>query len=162
MGNWRKVQIKGACGDPARLQEMIRCNEDYENWHCLSWTPHAHVFFGLNDWSGAEINAVGNLADSEYGVRDVLNTLGWLAAAIPSLLLQVDVGADHEQDACVATIFVFDGKAGLSPPAVSLIPPMNVEAKGHRWVEAERREVQRKRDNAAPADSFRPGPRVDR
>lgn len=105
MGNWTTVNIQGTCSteDVPKLKAAISYdqNGDYEEFHCLSATKG---LCGLGDWSGETINRIGNLAERDYDVSDVADTLLKLAAVAPSLNVKIHVGADYEYTPCIATI----------------------------------------------------------
>jgi hypothetical protein len=130
MGNWRTVQIIGACGaaDVPALKRAISVAPDYSNFHPLLG---GLGLAGLPVWAAEAINAVGNLAERGYDVDDVANTLRDLAMQVPSLAVKVHCGGDYESRACIATVTLAAGAVSVGPAEIAElpdIPPGQIEA----------------------------------
>lgn len=119
MGNWRRVNMIGSCDmkDLSALREEVNTGEDWDRFHCLSNTGH-HGLGGLNDWVHEKISAIGNLAERDYSVESIVETLQKLVQAAPSLTLTVHCGDDWESSKCIATITVKDGKVVRGDPTI--------------------------------------------
>jgi hypothetical protein len=124
MGNWRSVHIEGTCSaeDLPALRHAVCIGDDWNRFHCL-----CHSFgslCGLNDWTGTEIDAVGNLAERGYSVEAVAEQLKELVKVAPSLTLRVHCGGDYEDRKCVATIVVENGEVRTEPPQIETLREM--------------------------------------
>lgn len=117
MGNWRTVRIIGDV-DSQDVDSLRRaCAYDAE-FHCLTIT---NGLMGLGDWVGEHINVGGNLAEREFTVHEVADTLRDLLEVAPSMDLKVHCGGDFEAKECVATITVKDGQVIVGDPEMSYV-----------------------------------------
>jgi hypothetical protein len=129
MGNWRTVNITGkvATADIDVLRK--RLVESWDNYNdesddettCLSFDPKHPSLCGLNDWVRPTISANGNLAERDYSVEDVAETLRELVTIAPSLRLTVHCGDERESETCIATITMPNGVVTIEPPKVSTV-----------------------------------------
>ena len=124
MGNWTTVKIEGSCSaeDLPALKKAVKTGDDWESFHCLSVTEG---ICGLGDWTGTEIDAVGNLAERDYSKDDVAEQLRKLVMVAPSLSVNIHVGGEWESRECVATVVCADGKVTIEPPAIQEIPEIS-------------------------------------
>lgn len=127
MGNWRTVNLTGTV-DEAEVEALrTRLIYDYstpggfDNFGPLSFSPATPSLAGVGDWVRPTIFACGNLAERDYGVEDVAETLRELVAPAPSLRLKVHCGGDWEDTACVATVTVADGVVTVGPAEVETV-----------------------------------------
>ena len=121
MGNWRRVYILGSCQDVAALDEQLRCDDEYANFHCLCYLSQPSVC-GLGNWAAKSIKAIGNLTERGYSVENVASQLKLLAKAVLSLDIKVHCGADWEADECIATICVCQGEVKVGAPEIEALP----------------------------------------
>ena len=121
MGNWRRVEIIGTCDakDVPKLAAAVNCSPDFQDLHCLS---HYRSICGLPAWAGTKIQAVGNLAERDYTLDDVVRQLDELLKVAPSLNVKIHVGGDYEAEIVEGTVSVRDGKAVLGPPEAERVP----------------------------------------
>jgi len=135
MGNWRTVTIKGTCDvrDVPALKEELDPGKDYDNFHCLSNTSG---LCGLGMWSGKTIDASGNLAERDYSVESVAETLEGLAKVAPTLSVKVHCGGDYEDKTCVATVTLADGKATIGKPEVETVEGVSDETMQRKMMAA--------------------------
>jgi hypothetical protein len=117
MGNWRTVSLRGTLAPEhlAAATEFITPRTDYGDWHCLSASDG---LCGLGHWIAERISCDGNLAERDYSVQDVADTLGALVDVAPSLELKVHCGGDYESETTVATITVHEGVVSIGEPEV--------------------------------------------
>jgi hypothetical protein len=120
MGNWMTVRIVGTCGpaDVWSLRSACRINDDYSNFHCLSIS---NGLCSLGDWTGENIDRVGNLAERDYDANSVAEQLEKLAAVAPSLAVKVHCGGQYEAETCAATVTLANGKATVGPAEVEKV-----------------------------------------
>lgn len=122
MGNWRTIHIVGACkpDDARALQDWLSADYMDSRWGCL----HGGGIFGLHNWAGEKIGAVGNLGERDFTVEDVATELtGIIKTVAPSLRVRIDCGDDHESREVVATILTDeDGTVEIKPPMVDTLP----------------------------------------
>ena len=125
MGNWRTVNIIGTV-DKKEVKALRRaCLYEFEkddtiDYHPLCYTKESSLF-GLHNWISEKIMARGNLAERNYSVRDVADTLKELVRVAPSLTLKVHCGADWEEEECIATITVKKGRVTIGKPEVEFV-----------------------------------------
>ena len=121
MGNWRRVKIEGTCSaeDLPALKKAVNIGDDSEKFHCLCNTG---AIFGINDWTGTKIDAVGNLAESNYDIIDVIEQVKELAKVAPSLSIMVHIGGNYENKNCVATVVCENGEVSSGEPRIKEIP----------------------------------------
>jgi hypothetical protein len=123
VGNWRIVQIVGSCAVedvPALVKEIMwDSRRERQPFYCLS---HTGGLAGLPMWVGEAINAVGNLAERNYGPEDVATDLENLAQVAPSLLVKVHCGGDWESQDCIATVVLENGIVAVEEPEIVRIP----------------------------------------
>lgn len=121
MGNWTTVKIEGSCSekDIPALKRAVNIGENWDQFHCLCNTPG---LCGLGDWVAPVIDAVGNLAERNYGKHDVKEQLQKLLDAAPSLSVRVHVGGDYEDRTCIATVVCGDGRVTIEQPQIQEIP----------------------------------------
>ena len=121
MGNWRTVNIVGTCdaADLPALGAAVNIGDDWDRFHCLC-NPGPSIC-GLGDWTGATIDARGNLAERDYRVEDVAKALEKLVAVAPSLTVRVHCGDDYEDATCVATVVAEDGAVSIDGPQVPAV-----------------------------------------
>lgn len=125
MGNWRTVTITGSidAADVPAARAFVELGDrpvDWDRFHCLCWTGPS--LCGLGRWipkDGGQIDAVGNLAERDYGVEEVAETLRNLVAVAPSLDVKVHCGGDWENTTCVATVTAREGQVTISDPEVA-------------------------------------------
>ncbi len=124
MGNWRTVNMTGTI---ARQSEVDALREyldygrgggigDYEHFGPLSFSTTSPGLCGLGNWPALQIARYGNLAERDYSVQDVAETLRELVLIAPTMLLKVHCGADWEADECIATISVGEGIVAIGKP----------------------------------------------
>lgn len=118
MGNWRTVSMRGSLREDevAAVRVFVTVDDDWMNFTPLSVTEG---LAGLGNWPGAKIHADGNLAERDYSVEDVAETLRAIVGVAPSLALEVHCGSEYEDTHCVATITVADGQVTIGPPKVA-------------------------------------------
>lgn len=121
MGNWTRVQIIGSCGsdDVDKICDTLADRDDYKDFGPLTLTKG---ICGLPHWPAEAISAVGNLAERDYGAEDVAEHLKKVAAVAPSLNIKIHVGADYEEDQCVATVTCEDGDVSVGDPEIPNVP----------------------------------------
>ena len=124
MGNWTTVKIEGACDakDLPALRKAVNTGDDWDAFHCLCNTGG---ICGIGDWTGTKIDAVGNLAERDYGKDDVAEQLRELVKVAPSLAVVVHVGGDYESKECVATVICESGKVSIEHPRITEIPEIS-------------------------------------
>lgn len=124
MGNWTTVKLEGSCNaeDLPALRNAVNTEDDWEAFHCLC---NNGGICGLGDWTGTKIDAVGNLAERDYGKDDVAEQLRELVKVAPSLKVDVHVGGDYESRKCVATVVCGNGKVSIEPPRIQVIPEIS-------------------------------------
>ncbi len=117
MGNWMTVHIIGTCdvSDVPALRNDLDPGADYSNFHPLCNT---RGLCGLGDWAATKIDRIGNLAERDYSVESVAETLGKLAWAAPSLAVKIHCGGDYESTKCVATITLKGKEVTIGDPEV--------------------------------------------
>jgi hypothetical protein len=141
MGNWRTVTITGTIGaeDAAAAQEFVELGDDPKTWdrfHCLCWP--GPTLCGLGRWipaGGGNIAAVGNLAERDYDVDDVAETLRRMLTVAPSLDVKVHCGGDWEADACTATVTARAGQVTVGPAEIPTVGEGMDEQGSDRLVE---------------------------
>jgi hypothetical protein len=67
------------------------------------------------------MDRTGNLAERDYSVASVAETLESLARAAPSLVVKIHCGGDYEDAACIATITLENGRVTVGPPEVDSV-----------------------------------------
>jgi hypothetical protein len=127
MGNWRTVRIVGTCApsDVRPLAEALTVSRgDFEGFHCLT----CGGLCGLRNWAAPTIDVIGNLAERDYSIDTVRETLQQLLVVAPSLRVDVHCGGDNEDQKCVETLRVEVERLGLcSVPVVKRLPPQVAE-----------------------------------
>lgn len=122
MGNWRTVTITGTCPpdqlDALREATNPHAGGEYHNFHCLST---GNGLAGLGNWPAEHIDVSGNLAERDYGVGDVEDTLREIAAKAPGLAVKVHCGDDWESEDCIATVTLENGTVMVGPPEVARV-----------------------------------------
>ncbi len=125
MGNWRTVYIVGTCpeGEVQPLTDALYAGKDYENFGPLCWLDQAGLC-GLGKWPRQKINRVGNLAERDYGVDQVVEHLTKAVelSKATGLDIKIHCGDENEKDNCVATITCKDGKVEVGEPEIGVIP----------------------------------------
>src|SRR6185436_9864823 len=135
MGNWRTVFIEGMI-DPADTRAAVNfidigVSDDrglvrdwdspsaWDRFHPLCYAGLSICGLGLWVHEGVPtIRVFGNLAERDYAVEDVAETLRELVAAAPSLDVVVHCGGEHEDTQVVATITTSGGVVEVLPPQV--------------------------------------------
>lgn len=122
MGNWRRVQIVGTCGEEDVVNLRVEATRDCmdSKWNCLC---NGGVC-GLPDWSGMNINATGNLGERGYGPEDVAGVLNEILKTCPSLRVKVHCGGDYAADVCIATVSTETGEAVVGDPEIEIVGPI--------------------------------------
>lgn len=117
VGNWRTVNIVGTI-DPAEVEAARRylAVDRYSQGRTIGPLSISEGLCSLGDWPAPTVMAVGNLFERNYSVRDVADHLSKLLDWAPSARLKVHCGADHEDETCVATITVEDGRVTVGDP----------------------------------------------
>jgi hypothetical protein len=121
---WRLVGRIGRADAPAAVG-FVELGPDPGNWdafHCLCWPGPS--LCGLGRWVpyvGGVVHAVGNLAERDYGVEDVAETLRRMVLIAPSLDVKVHCGGECEDPTCVATISARDGRVTVGPPEIEQV-----------------------------------------
>jgi len=82
---------------------------------------------GLGKWPRVKINRVGNLAERDYSVESVAETLRKVVEHAPGLDIKIHCGDDYEKDNCVATVICKDGKVEVVAPEIGVIPDIPEE-----------------------------------
>ncbi len=129
MGNWTIVEMEGSCDseEVSVLQREVAFDmnaDEWENFNCLSAT---NGICGLGNWAGRTIDAVGNLAERDYGAEDVAEVLEDLVKVAPSLNLKVHVGGEYEDKKCVATVTCYRGVVTIGSPEIKSIGEISEE-----------------------------------
>jgi len=127
MGNWRRVQIKGSVSveDQPALAHWINIGDEYDRFHCLC-QPGPGGICGLGPWGDvAEINALGNLAERDFTITDVVEAFEEAVNVAPSLDVLCHVGNDHEANDCVGTVAVKGGRVVKVGAMVEEIPEID-------------------------------------
>lgn len=125
MGNWRRVQIVGTCEeeDIEILRKAITWDQkSLENFHCLMFTGGVA---GLPDWARDRIKVVGNLAERDYDMDDVVEALKDLHKIVPSLNVRVHCGGENEDEKCVATVELMKNQVTILTPQIKEIPEIS-------------------------------------
>lgn len=134
MGNWRTVNITGSIDEAEvpllreRLGYSIGTSSGDPGWEHfgpLSFNRDSPSLCGLNNWVRPVVFACGNLAERDYGVKAVAETLRELLAIAPSMRLKVHCGGDWESETCIATITVANGTVETGPPEVERVAPVS-------------------------------------
>lgn len=129
MGDWMTVNIYGHI-DPEDVPAAHRFIDPPDMWadgafHCLINTGG---LAGLGLWipaSGGPFSAFGNLAERNYSVQDVADTVTELARVAPSLALKIMCGGPYESLDCVATILAGGGMPTMiTGPEVERLEPI--------------------------------------
>ncbi len=138
MGNWRTVHITGTMSkqDAIAVYEYLGYR-DYryrqprdpaiEHFGPLSFNRDSPSVYGLNAWPAPEMDRIGNLAERNYDIKDVVDALRELLPIAGSMLLKVHCGGDHETRTCVATIYVGEGLVAIGKPEVEEIGDISEE-----------------------------------
>ena len=130
MGNWRTVNITGTIARQSEVDALRKHldygnpgyeNGDYSHFGPLSFNTARPGLTGLGCWPALRIARRGNLAERDYSVKDVAETLRELVLIAPTMLLKVHCGGDYESDECVATISVGEGLVAIGKPEVETI-----------------------------------------
>ena len=130
MGNWRTVNVIGTIARQSEVDALREHldygnpayeNGDYSHFGPLSFNTTRPGLCGLGDWPALQIARCGNLAERDYSVKDVAETLRELVRIAPTMLLKVHCGGDWESDECVATISVGEGLVAIGKPEVETI-----------------------------------------
>lgn len=116
------MQIEGTCDEAevVALKAAVNIGQDYDRFHCLCNTGAS--LCGIGDWASRSMSQTGNLAERDYSVKDVADTLETLLAAAPSLKLKVHCGGEREDKTVINTITVADGAVTIGPPEKGLLP----------------------------------------
>jgi hypothetical protein len=119
------VKIVGTCApdDVEKLKPRLGWSDDFEDFHCL----RNGGVCGLPNWAREKIDVVGNLAERDFDVDDIRDTLLDLADAAPSLEVKVHVGGDYEAAECVATVTLEAGGSTIGPPEIEEVPAISEE-----------------------------------
>lgn len=143
MGNWRRVHIVGSVEpkDVVSLLLVIDLSDprrlEYVDFHCLA---HTAGLGSLPMWALPDINARGNLAERNYTVQDVADTLEMLAGHAPTLDVKAHVGDAYESEECVATVVLKDGQVEIRDPEVEqVLAPPDSQLLDHFMTQMERR-----------------------
>lgn len=109
---------EGTCEekDVPNLLTAVEYRHTNDDFHCLLGGVG---LLGLPVWAATQIDAVGNLAERDYGPEDVAKALETIAKTVPSLRVAVHCGGDYEDTACIATVVLNDGKATVEAPQVA-------------------------------------------
>jgi len=94
------------------------------NFTCLSMTEG---LCGLGNWIQHKPNAVGNLAERDYGVDDVKAEMEVIAKKWPKVELTIHCGDEYEDSKCIATLILKDGVVQECNPQVDTLPDMSQE-----------------------------------
>lgn len=146
MGNWRTVEMHGAC--PAdqveSLRKYITLPPRVEDWNSdFQEGPLSFMgisLCGLGDWPAEAINAYGNLFERDYAVEDVAAHLMRIVDnAAPGLTLTVHCGGDNESKECIATIEVADGEVEICAPKRERLADFDQDRTLGRFLRASRR-----------------------
>ena len=124
MGNWRTVNITGTIARQSEVDALRKHLDyepgggegDYSHFGPLSFNSTRPSLCGVGDWPALQVDRCGNLAERDYSVEDVAETLRELVHIAPSMLLKVHCGADYESDECIATISVGEGLVVVGEP----------------------------------------------
>lgn len=142
MGDWRTVHIVGTCkaDEVPALSKACECgDDDYDNFHCLSYNERRPSLCGLFKWPSEKINAIGNLAERDFGIDDVSEQLKKLVVAAPSLDIKVHCGGSYEDKKVVSTVTAKDGVVTVGPPEQEVIAELSQEHILGRFMMASRR-----------------------
>lgn len=124
MGNWRTVYIAGKCHadevDALRQAVCVDFRKERDRFHCLCYSGPS--LCGLTNWPAECINAVGNLAERDCSVEDVVASLRDLIKIAPSLDIKIHCGGDWEAKKCVATARAANGKVAILEPELEILP----------------------------------------
>lgn len=125
-GNWRTIHIIGTLSleDFPTLRRALEPGEHYENLHCLS---DNHSLAGLGNWANLAIDAIGNLAERGYTVKDIAQTAAFLALIAPSLNIFIHCGGDYESQTVVNTIRVTEGTVTIMSPLVKIVGDLPIK-----------------------------------
>jgi len=120
MGNWTTVRIIGkvASEEVDALRKACDPGEDYKNFHCLAIMGG---LMGLGNWVDEMIDVGGNLAERDYDVESVAETLKELVKIAPSMDLKVHCGGEYEDSKCTATVTVRKGKVEIGEPEIDFV-----------------------------------------
>lgn len=80
--------------------------------------------------------AAGNLYERDYSVDDVAKALFNLQSVARSMQLRVHCGGDYENETCVATITVADGRVSVGDPEVPTVAPVSDDVTAGRLLNA--------------------------
>lgn len=139
MGNWRTVNIVGTM--TPQDADALRTHLGYSGyWHRnrtedpawkrfgpLSFCRDQPSLCGVNDWPAPVMDRAGNLAERDYSVQDVAETLRELLAVAPSMALKVHCGGEWESALCVATVGVGGGAVMVGAAEVERLRSMSDE-----------------------------------
>ena len=118
----------------AALAEWVNTGHDYERFHPLCF--YGPSIGGLGRWAEAsEINALGNLSERDFGPEDVAEALRAAVKVAPSLTLVVNLGADYEEESCIATVVVKNGEVTVMPPGQPTVPDVDTASMRARILE---------------------------
>lgn len=137
MGNWRTVQVEGKV-NPEEAKQMIQSltpNWDSETWiqsednNRLYFLLHGDGICALGRWvyPNGEIKGQGNVYERNCEIEDLKNELTYLAEKFPSLDMKLHAGADYEDEACVATFIVYNGKVAQVEPMIDKVSGVTPE-----------------------------------
>lgn len=123
MGNWRRVQITGACAasEVSDLRDILALDFVDPHWGAL----HNGGVCGLPNWAAENINVVGNLGERDYSPEAVAQAAEDLSQVAPSLCLEIHCGGNYESDECVATVILRDELATVVGPKIPTVPALN-------------------------------------
>lgn len=118
MGNWTTVNIEGTCpyNELSNLKEFVNSyayTDNFQKFHCLCNTKGLS---GIGDWAKENIQAVGNLAERDYGAEDVAQELTKIGELCPNADIKIHIGGDYESLDCVNTVHLQKGKVEINPP----------------------------------------------
>lgn len=130
MGNWRTVEMKGKVS-PEQAEEMIeflKQDSDNMDWDAEENNPIEYLrmhrsLAGINYWVNEDgtIDRNGNLASKSPSDEDVLRELTFLAEKYDTLEMKLHLGGDYEDETCVATFTVKDGKVEKGSPEIETV-----------------------------------------
>lgn len=122
MGNWRTVTIIGSC--PTNEVDALRSSVDphrggeYQNFDCLSTGLGLR---GLGNWPAEKIDASGNLAERDYTVENIQNSLERIHKEAPGVRLKIHCGGDYEDPIVVATVTLDNEGVTVGKPEITYI-----------------------------------------